>query len=54
MISVFELLLRVSEGKSWTEAIIETLPERKGAKPKLNLEETENTEIVADNICDQD
>ncbi|XP_011209997.2 tRNA methyltransferase 10 homolog A [Bactrocera dorsalis] len=57
---VFEILLRVSEGKSWTEAIIETLPERKGAKPKLNLEETENhlndkdvaNEIIADNICD--
>ncbi|XP_011178998.2 tRNA methyltransferase 10 homolog A [Zeugodacus cucurbitae] len=61
---VFEILLRVSEGKSWTEAIIQTLPERKGAKPKQDLEEptanhsneTEvaNTEIIVDNKCDED
>ncbi|XP_067636791.1 tRNA methyltransferase 10 homolog A [Eurosta solidaginis] len=33
---VFEILMRVSEGMSWTEAIMQTLPERKGAKPKEN------------------
>ncbi|XP_054728664.1 tRNA methyltransferase 10 homolog A [Anastrepha obliqua] len=35
---VFEILLRVAEGKPWTEAIMETLPERKGAKPRASLE----------------
>uniref|UniRef100_W8BQE2 tRNA (guanine(9)-N(1))-methyltransferase n=1 Tax=Ceratitis capitata TaxID=7213 RepID=W8BQE2_CERCA len=37
---VFEILMRVAEGQPWTDAIMETLPERKGAKPKLNLDET--------------
>lgn len=31
---VFEILLRVSQGKNWTDAILETIPMRKGAKPK--------------------
>ncbi|XP_037938516.1 tRNA methyltransferase 10 homolog A [Teleopsis dalmanni] len=31
---VFELLVGVYEGKSWTDAILETIPLRKGAKPK--------------------
>lgn len=31
---VFELLLKVSQGKNWTEAILDTIPMRKGAKPK--------------------
>lgn len=54
MISVFEILLRVSEGKSWTEAIIETLPERKGAKPKQNLEEPTENHFNEKRVCDQD
>lgn len=30
-------MLRISEGKSWEEAIVETLPARKGAIPKSQL-----------------
>lgn len=32
--TVFEILVRVAEGKSWTDAILQTIPPRKGAKPK--------------------
>ncbi|XP_055843018.1 tRNA methyltransferase 10 homolog A [Episyrphus balteatus] len=35
---VFEILLRLSEGKSWAEAILETIPVRKGAKLKESKE----------------
>lgn len=31
---VFELLLKVSQGNSWADAILDTIPIRKGAKPK--------------------
>lgn len=31
---VFEILLRVAEGKSWADAILQTIPPRKGAKLK--------------------
>lgn len=31
---VFEILLKVSQGKQWSEAILDTIPVRKGAKPK--------------------
>lgn len=31
---VFEILVRVAEGKSWSEAILQTIPPRKGAKLK--------------------
>lgn len=31
---VFELMLKVSQGKNWTDAILDTIPMRKGAKPK--------------------
>uniref|UniRef100_A0A1A9WI92 tRNA (guanine(9)-N(1))-methyltransferase n=1 Tax=Glossina brevipalpis TaxID=37001 RepID=A0A1A9WI92_9MUSC len=32
---VFEILVHVAEGKSWTDAILLTVPPRKGAKPKV-------------------
>lgn len=37
---VFELLTRVAAGQDWTEAILETIPQRKGAKPKDNIDST--------------
>lgn len=33
MFSVFDILLRVSQGISWPTALLEVLPTRKGAKP---------------------
>ncbi|XP_055371178.1 tRNA methyltransferase 10 homolog A [Condylostylus longicornis] len=33
-VHVFEILLKVSEGISWTKTLLEVLPMRKGAKPK--------------------
>lgn len=32
-ISVFEIVLRISEGKTWQEAFLQVLPERKNAQP---------------------
>ncbi|XP_055912825.1 tRNA methyltransferase 10 homolog A [Eupeodes corollae] len=53
---VFEILLRLSEGKSWADAILETLPVRKGAKLKeaedkvvssiVKKEEVENDDVI--------
>lgn len=34
---VFELLTRVAAGQDWTQAILETIPQRKGAKAKISL-----------------
>ncbi|XP_023294494.2 tRNA methyltransferase 10 homolog A [Lucilia cuprina] len=43
---VFEILVRVAEGKSWAEAILQTIPPRKGAKLKECGVSKENKEIV--------
>lgn len=37
---VFELLTRVAAGQDWTQAILETVPQRKGAKAKDNSSST--------------
>ncbi|XP_017477935.1 PREDICTED: tRNA methyltransferase 10 homolog A-like isoform X2 [Rhagoletis zephyria] len=42
---VFEILMRVTEGKSWTDAIMETLPVRKGAKPKVNTDSSAENQL---------
>lgn len=41
--SVFEILLRVSEGRTWQEAFLQVLPERKNAQPIGLLERNEDT-----------
>lgn len=38
---VFELLTRVAAGQDWTQAILETVPQRKGAKVKGKISSTE-------------
>lgn len=48
---VFEILTRVVEGKSWENAILETIPLRKGATPKNKYTAlNNNNEIVEDNF----
>ncbi|XP_034479568.1 tRNA methyltransferase 10 homolog A [Drosophila innubila] len=59
---VFELLTRVAAGQDWTEAILETIPQRKGAKAKDSKEtktlkeqpeSSEEQEQQGDNVKDQ-
>uniref|UniRef100_A0A1B0A9I1 tRNA (guanine(9)-N(1))-methyltransferase n=1 Tax=Glossina pallidipes TaxID=7398 RepID=A0A1B0A9I1_GLOPL len=33
--ALFEILIRVAEGNSWIDAILQTVPPRKGAKPEV-------------------
>ena len=47
---VFEILAAVSEGKGWKEALIETIPERKGVAAK----EVENGKELAEEDKDPD
>lgn len=61
---VFELLTRVAAGQGWTQAILETIPQRKGAKAKESKDsdkikdhtesfEEQKQEEQADNVKDQ-
>ncbi|XP_005182157.2 tRNA methyltransferase 10 homolog A [Musca domestica] len=51
---VFEILVRVAEGKSWTDAILQTIPPRKGAKPKQIAGNTaENKEETVNDVGNQ-
>ncbi|XP_065367982.1 tRNA methyltransferase 10 homolog A [Calliphora vicina] len=43
---VFEILVRVAEGKSWADAILQTIPPRKGAKLKETGVLKENEGVV--------
>lgn len=36
IVHVFELLVKIAEGKDWTSALLEVLPARKGAQPKAD------------------
>ena len=40
---VFEILLRVSEGKTWQEVFLQVLPERKNAQLIVPLEDNKHT-----------
>ncbi|XP_075168576.1 tRNA (guanine(9)-N(1))-methyltransferase Trmt10A [Haematobia irritans] len=44
---VFEILVRVAEGKSWSDAILQTIPPRKGAKAKqvINCADKDDDEV---------
>lgn len=44
ILSVFEILLRITEGKSWEETLLQVLPERKNAQPILQPSPTESSE----------
>uniref|UniRef100_A0A1B0C0P9 SAM-dependent MTase TRM10-type domain-containing protein n=1 Tax=Glossina palpalis gambiensis TaxID=67801 RepID=A0A1B0C0P9_9MUSC len=50
----FEILIRVAEGNSWIDAILETAPPRKGAKPKVlpsDMKDEHKDESVVSNQC---
>lgn len=43
IVHVFEILLKISEGKSWEETLLQVLPERKNAQPICSSPSKEET-----------
>lgn len=51
---VFQILARVLEGKSWTEAFLDTIPARKGAKAKTKSTTISRSSDEDDSISGQE
>ncbi|XP_014211282.1 tRNA methyltransferase 10 homolog A [Copidosoma floridanum] len=47
---VFEIILRVAEGKTWQEAFLQVLPERKNAQPVTNSQISNDLEDSQESI----
>lgn len=50
---VFDILLRVSMGESWPDAILSVLPSRKGAIAKSDETPADDDDAPADNEADE-